>query len=83
LRSFVFAQNYKFNTKTYKTVGNFVSNENFSKYNLYTGIKNNKTKNELIPATLARRLLRTKRTLVLPAHINITLVTSSYDVVHS
>jgi cytochrome c oxidase subunit 2 len=28
-------------------------------------------------------LLRTKRTLVLPAHINITIITSSYDVVHS
>jgi heme/copper-type cytochrome/quinol oxidase subunit 2 len=28
-------------------------------------------------------LLRTKRTLVLPAHINITVITNSYDVVHS
>jgi heme/copper-type cytochrome/quinol oxidase subunit 2 len=83
LRSFVFSQNYKFNSKSYKSIGNFVNNENFSKYNLYTGVKNNKTKNELIPVTLARRLLRTKRTLVLPAHINITIITSSYDVVHS
>jgi hypothetical protein len=57
--------------------------ENFNKYNLYTGEKNNKSKNETISVTLARRLLRTKRTLVLPAHINITLITSSYDVVHS
>ena len=46
-------------------------------------MKNNKHKNELIPVTLARRLLRTKRTLVLPVHINITLITNSYDVVHS
>jgi heme/copper-type cytochrome/quinol oxidase subunit 2 len=28
-------------------------------------------------------LLRTKRTLVLPAHVNLTLITNSYDVVHS
>ena len=83
LRSFVFSQNYRFNNRLYKSIGNFVNNENFNKYNLYTGVKNNKYKNELIPVTLARRLLRTKRTLVLPAHINITIITSSYDVVHS
>lgn len=83
LRSFVFTQNSRFSNRTYKAIANFVNNENFNKYNLYTGVKNNKQKNELIPATMARRLLRTKRTLVLPAHINITLIASSYDVVHS
>ena len=30
-----------------------------------------------------RRLLRTRRVLVLPAHTNITLVTNSFDVMHS
>lgn len=30
-----------------------------------------------------RRLLRTKRVLVLPAHTNITLITNSFDVMHS
>ncbi len=40
-------------------------------------------RSELVPVTLARRLLRTKRTLVLPAHVNLTLITNSYDVVHS
>jgi heme/copper-type cytochrome/quinol oxidase subunit 2 len=40
-------------------------------------------RSELVPVTLARRLLRTKRTLVLPAHVNITVITNSYDVVHS
>lgn len=49
----------------------------------YKLIKKNKKRNELIPVTLARRILRTKRTLVLPAHVNITLVTNSYDIVHS
>lgn len=83
LRSFVFTQNYRFNNRTYKPIGNFVNNENYNKYNLYTAVKNSKSKSEAIPVTLARRLLRTKRTLILPAHINITLIASSYDVVHS
>lgn len=83
LRSFVFNQTYRFNNRSYKSIGNFVNNENFNKYNLYAGVKNNKSKDEKINVTLARRLLRTKRTLMLPAHINITIITSSYDVVHS
>jgi hypothetical protein len=61
---------------------NFVDSK-FDKYQAYTAVKNNKYKNESIPVSLARRLLRTKRTLILPAHINITLITGSYDVVHS
>ena len=43
----------------------------------------NRHRSELVPVTLARRLLRTKRTLVLPAHVNLTIITNSYDVVHS
>lgn len=50
---------------------------------LYRLIKKNKKRSDLIPVTLARRILRTKRTLVLPAHVNITLVTNSFDIVHS
>lgn len=46
-------------------------------------IKYNRQRSELVPVNLARRLLRTKRTLVLPAHVNITVITNSYDVVHS
>lgn len=49
----------------------------------YKLIKKNKLRGELIPVTLARRLLRTKKTLVLPAHVNITVITNSYDIVHS
>jgi heme/copper-type cytochrome/quinol oxidase subunit 2 len=52
-------------------------------FNYYKAIKYNKHRSELIPVTLARRLLRTKRTLILPAHVNITMITNSYDVVHS
>ena len=57
------------------------SNEDVSDYQ--NSIKYNRHRSELVPVNLARRLLRTKRTLVLPAHVNITLVSSSYDVVHS
>jgi hypothetical protein len=32
---------------------------------------------------LSKRLLRTKKILVLPAHVNLTLITNSYDVTHS
>jgi hypothetical protein len=49
----------------------------------YKLIKKNKKHNDLVPVPLAKRILRTKRTLVLPAHINITVITNSYDVVHS
>ena len=35
------------------------------------------------PSLLNRRLLRTRRLLVLPTNINITLITNSFDVVHS
>lgn len=49
----------------------------------HKAIKYNRHRAELVPVNLARRLLRTKRTLVLPAHVNITLISNSYDVVHS
>ena len=49
----------------------------------YRMLKKNKIRHDLIPVTLARRILRTKKTLVLPAHVNITLITNSYDIVHS
>jgi heme/copper-type cytochrome/quinol oxidase subunit 2 len=52
-------------------------------FNYQKSIKYNRQRQELVPVNLARRLLRTKRTLVLPAHVNITLITNSYDVVHS
>jgi len=52
-------------------------------FDLYFCVRNNKKRGELLPITLSRRLLRTKRTLVLPAHVNMTIVTNSYDVVHS
>ena len=83
LKQSSFASNKKYHNVTYDYISNFLNNDNFKKYNLYTNIRNNKYKSELIPLNLAKRLLRTKRTLVLPAHINLTLITGSYDVVHS
>jgi hypothetical protein len=67
----------------------YLSNDKILKQSIYDQttqyklIKKNKKRGELIPVTLARRLLRTKKTLVLPAHVNITLITNSYDIVHS
>jgi heme/copper-type cytochrome/quinol oxidase subunit 2 len=49
----------------------------------YKLIKKNKKRGELVSITLARRILRTKKTLVIPAHVNITMITNSYDIVHS
>ena len=83
LRSFSFPQNYKFHNRSYTPISNFIQNDNIDKYNLYTGVRTTRNKSESNSITTSRRLLRTKRTLILPAHINITLITSSYDVVHS
>lgn len=49
----------------------------------YRMLKKNKKRSETISVNLSRRILRTKRTLVLPAHTNITLITNSFDIVHS
>lgn len=49
----------------------------------YRLLKKNKVRTEVVPVTLAKRLLRVKRTLILPAHMNITFITNSYDVIHS
>jgi heme/copper-type cytochrome/quinol oxidase subunit 2 len=49
----------------------------------YKFLKKSKKHSDIIPVPLARRILRTKRTLILPAHINLTVITNSYDVVHS
>jgi len=49
----------------------------------YNMLKKKKDRNHLVSGVLSRRMLRTKRTLVLPAHVNITAITNSYDVIHS
>lgn len=49
----------------------------------YTSFKKRKKREEMMSVVTSRRLLRTKRTLVLPAHVNLTAITNSYDVIHS
>ena len=87
-----------FRQKKYKKLTSFdnkinYSNENFKENNIlnynikkkiiYNFIKSNRKRHETISNSLSRRLLRTKRTLTLPVHLNITVITGSYDVVHS
>lgn len=49
----------------------------------YKRLKKQKIRDELTNVLLSRRMLRTRRTLVLPAHTNLTLITNSFDVIHS
>jgi heme/copper-type cytochrome/quinol oxidase subunit 2 len=49
----------------------------------YKRLKKQKVRDELTNVLLSRRMLRTRRTLVLPAHTNLTLITNSFDVIHS
>jgi len=62
---------------------NFLDSINFEPTKFYRALKKNKIRHEDMPVQLSRRLLRTKKTLVLPAHVNLTVITNSYDVVHS
>jgi hypothetical protein len=49
----------------------------------YRMLRKNKNRHEITNLVLSKRMLRTRRTLVLPAHVNLTAVTNSYDVMHS
>lgn len=49
----------------------------------YKILKKSKVKSEDMPLVFFKRMLRTRRTLVLPAHVNITVITNSYDIIHS
>ena len=49
----------------------------------YRMLRKNRVRSEKMPVSISKRLLRVKRTLVIPTHINITAITNSYDVVHS
>jgi hypothetical protein len=52
----------------------YIINYLFNKFN------NNKN---LVTFNLNKRLLKTKRILILPGHMNISIITNSFDVVHS
>lgn len=63
--------------------GNVLATADYDPNIQYNLMAKNKIRSETIPVTLARRLLRTKRILVIPAHVNVTAITNSYDIVHS
>ena len=76
-------QNKKNIVKPFLIKNNLVRNSTFDLTIFYKLLKKNKNKTEVNSVLLSKRLLRTKRTLVLPAHVNITAITNSYDVIHS
>ncbi|MBS4043804.1 MAG: hypothetical protein KGZ59_08315 [Chitinophagaceae bacterium] len=49
----------------------------------YRMIRKNKKRNEISSVILNKRIIRTNKTLVIPAHTNVTLITNSFDIVHS
>ena len=49
----------------------------------YKFFMKNKVRSDETNIGVSRRMIRTKRTLVLPAHVNLTAITNSYDVIHS
>lgn len=57
------------------------SQENLSRK--YKFFMKNKVRGDDTNIAVSRRMIRTKRTLVLPAHVNLTAITNSYDVIHS
>ena len=79
-----FTQNIKSKTQPFLLNNNIFTNDiknDLSK--TLRLLQKNKNHDELFSIPLYKRLLRTRRTLVLPAHVNITAITNSYDVVHS
>jgi len=73
----------KYSDKPFLFSNKIIKNLEFEPTNLYRVLKKNKLRSENFSTQLSRRLLRTKKTLVLPAHVNITLISNSYDVIHS
>jgi len=73
----------KFSDKPYLSSNQILKTLEFEPTAMYRLLKKNKLRSETFSVQLSRRLLRTKKTLVLPAHINITLISNSYDVIHS
>lgn len=72
---------YDINNKPF--LGEILKSLDFTPDSNYRSVKKNRFRNEVFSSQLSRRLLRTKKTLVLPAHANIGLISNSYDVIHS
>jgi hypothetical protein len=76
-------QDPKYQEYTFLSQNKIILKNNFSATNRYRMVRKSKNRYELTNLVLSKRLLRTRRTLVLPAHVNLTAITNSYDVVHS
>lgn len=76
-------QDPKYQEYTFLSQNKIILKNNFNATNRYRMIRKSKNRYELTNLVLSKRLLRTRRTLVLPAHVNLTAITNSYDVVHS
>jgi hypothetical protein len=77
------SQDPKYQEYTFLSQNKIILKNNFNATNRYRMVRKSKNRYELTNLVLSKRLLRTRRTLVLPAHVNLTAITNSYDVVHS
>lgn len=77
------AKKTKFSGKLFLKNNSIFDYDQINPTQSYRMLKKNKSRYENTPIVYSKRMLRTQRTLVLPAHVNITAITNSYDVVHS
>jgi len=75
--------NLKFTYQPYVYKNRLILSDDKNYYTHYQMFKKNKRRSEDIRLPFNKRLLRTKRIVVLPAHVNLTVITNSFDVVHS
>lgn len=73
----------KFSDRPYLTIKRVLSSLHIDPTKLYRALRKNKLRHENISIQFSRRMLRTKKVLVLPVNINLTIISNSYDVVHS
>lgn len=73
----------KFTYQPYVYKNRLILNDDKNYYTHYQMFKKSKHRSEDIKLPFNKRLLRTKRIVVLPAHVNLTVITNSFDVVHS
>jgi heme/copper-type cytochrome/quinol oxidase subunit 2 len=73
----------KYKEYTFLNQNKIILKNNFEATNRYRMFRKSKNRNEITNVVFSKRLLRTRRTLVLPAHVNLTAITNSFDVVHS
>jgi len=67
----------------YVTKNRLVMADRKSHMTHYELVKTSRKRQENISLPFNKRLLRTRRMVVLPAHVNISVITNSFDVVHS